>query len=242
MEQILNYTITSSDQDNYSLIRTNLQAPVYPVTKFIVTNLTTKCSFILLDDHDYITINGIKYKNVNLYSDLNSTSLIEIINELIKSSNVFITIDETNRLEFEGTDDFIIDSMSYNFLQLTGLYNTSFPISSIASIYEVKSVGNYLLTPILYLVSNLGARCYRNQNYEYCDQKILMRINNSFSSNFPVVSSNAEFSTIVPSNNLSDLELKLVDANLHDIKLLSPMYISAIGEGIPNTIRFKEPE
>ena len=59
-----------------------------------------------------------------------------------------------------------------------------------------------------------------------------MRINNSFSANFPIISNNVEFTTYVISNSLSDIWFKLVDANFHSIKLLSPIYISATGEGI----------
>ena len=59
-----------------------------------------------------------------------------------------------------------------------------------------------------------------------------MRINNSFMSNLPIISNNVEFTTYVVSNSLSDIIFKLVDANFHSIKLLSPIYISAVGEGI----------
>jgi hypothetical protein len=58
-----------------------------------------------------------------------------------------------------------------------------------------------------------------------------MRINNSFSANFPIISNNAEFSTMVTSNSLSDVWFQLVDANMKPIKLLSPMYISAYADG-----------
>jgi hypothetical protein len=58
-----------------------------------------------------------------------------------------------------------------------------------------------------------------------------MRIDNSFSANFPIISNNAEFSTLVTSNSLSDVWFQLVDANMKPIKLLSPMYISAFADG-----------
>jgi hypothetical protein len=59
-----------------------------------------------------------------------------------------------------------------------------------------------------------------------------MRINNSFSSAQPIIANNAEFSSIMQSNSLSDIRFKLVDANFRDIKILSPIYISAYGEGL----------
>ena len=59
-----------------------------------------------------------------------------------------------------------------------------------------------------------------------------MRIYNSFSANLPIVCNNAEFSTMVSSNSLGNVWFKLVDANFEDIRLLSPLYIAAMGEGI----------
>ena len=59
-----------------------------------------------------------------------------------------------------------------------------------------------------------------------------MRINNSFTANYPVVNSNIEFSSYLPVYSLSNIEFRLVDANLHDIKLLCPMYLSATVESL----------
>lgn len=53
-----------------------------------------------------------------------------------------------------------------------------------------------------------------------------MRVSNSFSSSYPIVNSNMEFSSVIPVNSLSNIEFRLVDANMHDVKLLTPMYIS----------------
>ena len=53
-----------------------------------------------------------------------------------------------------------------------------------------------------------------------------MRINNSFSANYPIIVNNSEFETTLLSNDLSCLELTLVDAYMKEIKLLSPMYLS----------------
>ena len=59
-----------------------------------------------------------------------------------------------------------------------------------------------------------------------------MRINNSFSANFPIIYNNVEFTTFMISNSLSNISFKLVDANFHSINLLGPIYISVTGEGI----------
>jgi len=50
----INYTITSGDINNYSMIRESLLAPHTQMTEFIVTGLTTMCSFVILDEDDFI--------------------------------------------------------------------------------------------------------------------------------------------------------------------------------------------
>jgi hypothetical protein len=42
----------------------------------------------------------------------------------------------------------------------------------------------------------------------------------------PLISSNADFIKNISVGDLSNLELRLVDANLHDVHLLSPMWVT----------------
>ena len=53
-----------------------------------------------------------------------------------------------------------------------------------------------------------------------------MRINNSFSANYPIVSGNSDFETIIKSNDLSNVSFFLVDANCVELTLLSPLYLT----------------
>jgi hypothetical protein len=62
-----------------------------------------------------------------------------------------------------------------------------------------------------------------------------MRVSNSFTANYPIINGNAEFVSIVSANALSDIEFKLVDANKHPIRLLTPMYLSIQVESIEST-------
>ena len=131
--------------------------------------------------------------------------------------------------------------MSYNVSLILGFYNTMFPIESVLEEEEglqcikANSVGFTLSTPILYLTSNVATQNYqltksstysRNSKNELRGSKIVMRINSSFSTDTPITAGNSDFTTTVLSNDLSMLEFTLVDANMHDIKLLSPMYIT----------------
>ena len=53
-----------------------------------------------------------------------------------------------------------------------------------------------------------------------------MRINNSFSSNVPIIASGDGSASIVPSGYVSGAVFILVDANMKQVDLLNPMYIS----------------
>ena len=123
---------------------------------------------------------------------------------------------------------------------MTGFYNTSFPVYSdydeeIDYFIKANSSGFNLSTPVLYLLSNIGTLSYRNVNEsELSGSKIVMRINNSFSASYPIIVNNSEFDVIIPSNDLSALELTLVDAYLHETKLMSPMYLSINVKAIPD--------
>ena len=50
----INYIINSTNPNEYSIIRQSLQAPITELTEFMVTGLTTMCSFVLLDFADYV--------------------------------------------------------------------------------------------------------------------------------------------------------------------------------------------
>ena len=136
--------------------------------------------------------------------------------------------------------------MTYNFSILTGFYNTKFPIHAdyredadepTGGVYYItaNSTGFTLSTPILYLLSNVGFQSYRNINDDdIVGSRIVMRLNNAFSANMPIVVNNADFIFTVPSNDLSMLEFTLVDAYQHEVKLLSPMYITINVSAVPD--------
>lgn len=238
----IDYTIASSDERFYNRIYANLCAPSTFRAQMIVTGLTSKCAIVVLDGgSDYIIINGAKYIFQKSYTDLNEETFSYLLIELLKDQNFNVVVDETRRIIIRNIKNaFVIDDCSYNVKLLCGFYNTTFPISSsyidgYGDCVKAKSVGYYLSTPILYLVSNIGTHAYRTTNREDCPlsgSKIVMRINNSYSANFPIIANNGDFSTEVLSNDLSDAQFTLVDANMHEIKLLCPMYICISVTGI----------
>ena len=102
--------------------------------------------------------------------------------------------------------------------------------------YSAPAAGSFNLTPVLYLVSNIGAVCHTYKNGEYKNRRILMRMNNDFIHDFPITSYNYECSSIIPSNALSNVTFQLVDANFNPVKLLAPMYLMAVAIPIPDRI------
>ena len=229
-EMNLTYTITSTNPECYNVIRTNLEPPIGDYCRLTVTNLTTKASFIILNPDDFIVVNDVKYNFKDDYCELSAEGFSALLNELLIEQDITSTIDNVGRLMISSNNEFIINNMSYNARLISGFYNDSFPlIPNYANpTYTVisRSVGFSLSTPILYLVSNLGAKCYDNVDELYCDRKIFMRVNNSFTSGYPIINSNGEFSQICKVNSLSNVEFRLVDGNMRDIKLLAPMYLS----------------
>ena len=238
LNNVIDYTISSYDYEHYNRIDANLPGPPTRKSKMIITSLTTKCSIVVIEKDDYIQINNKKYTFNKQYTNINSESFIILLNELIIDTGITVELDECERIIFTSDNQFTINSCSYNILQLSGLYDQILPIpgsyNNETNKYEIlaESVGNYISTPILYIVSNLGKSSYRNLNNNLNISKIILRVNNSFSANYPIIVNNADFEVEMNTNDLSHLELTLVDANLHEIHLLNPMYITISISGV----------
>ena len=99
------------------------------------------------------------------------------------------------------------------------------------TIYEATApaVGYMLSTPILYLLTSVGAPVFFNemqtQDKMQCGT-ISMVLNNSYSSSFPIVAQQNSIVTRTPLNFTSCITFTLVDANRREVKLLNPMYIT----------------
>ena len=230
MTPLIDYTISSYDYNHYNRIDINLPSPPSRRVSMIVTSLTTKCSIVVIENDDYIQINGKKYVFNNMYTDLNSETFCMLLNSLIKNSNVTASVDETGRILFESDTFFTINNASYNIIQLCGFYNEVLPLNSeytggTFSIFA-QSVGNYLSTPVLYLVSNVGKSSFRNLHENISISRIILRINNSFSANYPIIVTNADFEVDIPSCDLGNVQLTLVDSNMREVHLLNPIYIT----------------
>ena len=101
----------------------------------------------------------------------------------------------------------------------------------IRTVYKINSpaVGYMLSTPILYLLTSVGAPVFfnemNNEDKMQCGT-ISMVLNNSYSSSFPIVAQQQEIITRTPLNFTSNINFWLVDANMREVKLLNPLYIT----------------
>ena len=244
MDLVIKFTEKSRNSNDYSKLHTNLKTPYTQFSTLVIDSLTTNACFEVLNTNDYIvlTINN-ETKSLYMadnYSSLNAETVSNLLNQLFSANQVTITtfVDNTNRMVFISNSSFSIDACSYNISIVLGLNEQALPITSehiivkntLVHAIRCLSVGNYLSTPILYLLGSIGEKCFINDRG---NRKILMRINNSYSANFPVIANNAEFSTYALSNDFSDITFELVDANFKPIKLLCPMYLCGTLTGDP---------
>jgi len=249
----IDYTLASTDDKSYNRVDSSLTGPVTRRAKVVVTSLTTNCNIIVLNTDDWIIIDGKRYYFTDDYTDLNSTSFKTILNTVIDSSGVITSVDNAGRIVFKSHNAFVISDCSYNVMLLTGLYSSTFPIAS--DVYDTASsseygnklvagsVGYFLSTSILYLVSNVGNQSYRpagrltttmNDESALISSRIVLRINNAFSASYPIVVSNGDFAFDVATSDLGRLTFTLVDANMKEVKLLNPMYLTIKVKPIPD--------
>lgn len=234
-------TLNSTDESSYNRIHVTI--PAMTNTHYVnvtVTNLTCNCEIVVLSEKDYLRIQTDRIHTIQFsdYSNLSAETVRALLELKFAEAGIKVDVgmDACSRLIFASKEEFAIIEASYNVKMLMGLYtkkDDEFPLRSekkdTIHVLKIDSVGFFLSTPILYLLSNIGCSAFRNDsndgvNLQSCSTA--MRINNSFTKSMPIIASNGEFSQTVPSNAVTGSQFILVDANLHEVKLLSPMYIS----------------
>ena len=157
-----------------------------------------------------------------------------LFNSMMGDGRLLLTTDRLSRTRFSSGEPFSILDMSYALKQTFGFYYVKeFPIESVwqNGAYEIvsKAIGYNNLTPIWYLLSNLGSPNVVNSMHDTWTQyypSIAMKIQNSFTVNQPIQYSNSEFISVSQASSLSNLKVKLVDINLKPVKLLSPLIVT----------------
>ena len=238
----MEYTIASTDPEHFNRIRVNLPLPSWKYSNVTITSFVANCNMLILKKGDYIMFNidGEEYKliiNANITNISNASTLIATLPSISNSSEIPIefTVNTDECITITSTKQFSIVDLSYNMKIVLGLYyNIQYPIVANNELedlysYSILAVGYLLSTPVLYLLSNLGGVNYFNRSdetYKIDANSISMRMLNSFTASMPIISSNSEFSKITLSTDLTDFEIILVDANLHEVEILNPVYIT----------------
>ena len=232
----IDYTISSVDYQHNNRIYTNITAPHTEYCKMTITSLTTIANFVVLGTSDYIVINEHRYNIQEDYSDVNTASLVEYLNGLVIDNKIVVYYDNCSRVYFTSseTNHISIDDCSYNLRLMLGLVNVELPLQTDSGTLLCPDVGLYLSTPVLYLACNLGSNSYRTAGTSFTSMRILMRLTNSFFAKQPIVNVNGDFTTTVKCSDLSDVRFTLIDANYHEVKLLTPMYLTVQIESIPD--------
>ena len=242
---------SSVDENNYS--RISVTIPPLNSSRYTVVScdsFTCNCNIRILKHSDYISMTvGETPFTVYFddYTKLDAESFAELLNSKIyEQYGILCDVDNCNRFYFTSLEPFHFNDISYNVKLLLGLYNykdEEIKAEKLKAEFigegmyklSINSVGYFLSTPILNLVSNIGDPSFRNNsddivNIQSCNT--VLRINNSFSPNIPIIAGGNGITSIVPSGCVSGAVFILVDANMHQIDLLNPMYITLILEPI----------
>ena len=245
------YTFCSSDPDHFNEVECPVNyLGVSTQLKWYVSSINTYFSVEMFSPDDYIEfclshITFSEFKKVNLkrsYKDRDESGLLNDLNQLFKDElgdNVIsLTTDELGRTKFIGSIPFDITGISYGLKQTLGFYyittiNRESPIcchqSDSTWFILAKAIGFNNLTPVWYLLSNLGSPNVINSlsnPWEMYYPSIAMKIQNTFSTDQPIQYANSDFMSVSQASSLANLRVKLVDSNLKPVPLLSPLIVT----------------
>ena len=235
---------SSTDPDKYYEV--NCPVNYFGVShqlKWFVSSINTVFTVEMFSTDDYITFRTVDQISIirleKSYKDRDESGLIADLNTLLETYSITLAADELGRYKFSCDRDFAIIGMSYAIQQTLGFYykkdiSSTNPIEcnkeSDSSYYiRAKAIGYNNLSPVWYLLSNLGspnivASLY--SPYEAYYPSIAMKIMNQFSADQILQYSNSDFMSVSQASALSNLRVKLVDVNLHPVKLLSPLFVT----------------
>ena len=235
----------SVDENNYS--RISVTIPPLSGCKYTAVrcdSFVCNCNIRVLNNRDYLMMTvgdtpfTVRFED---YTNLNAETFVDLLNgKMSEAYEVNVALDNCNRIYFSAKNRFVINDLTYNVKLLLGLYSmkdedikaqklVSEPYNEETFRLQIKSVGIYLSTPVLNLVSNIGDASLRNNsddigNIQSCNA--VLRINNSFSYNVPIIAGGDGNASIIPSGRVCGAVFILVDANMRQVDLLNPMYIS----------------
>ena len=234
---------SSTDPDKYYEV--NCPVNYFGVShqlKWFVSSINTVFTVEMFNSDDYLsfdvdgTVTDLRLSKS--YKDRDESGLVTDLNELLETIGITLSTDELGRYKFSCSVDFSLIGISYALQQTLGFYykkeiNRENPITAIKvdSTYSItaKAIGYNNLSPVWYLLSNLGSPNIVSSlysPYESYYPSIAMKIMNQFSADQILQYTNSDFMSISQASALSNLRVKLVDVNLQPVKLLSPLFVT----------------
>ena len=234
---------SSTDPDRYYEV--NCPVNYFGVShqlKWFVSSINTVFTVEMFNSDDYITFNIcgeiVTIQLQKSYKDRDESGLITDLNELLGVYTITLAADELGRYKFSCDREFWIVGISYALQQTLGFYyvkniNIENPIKCVETestfTITAKAIGYNNLSPVWYLLSNLGSPNIVSSlysPYEAYYPSIAMKIMNQFSPDQILQYSNSDFMSVSQASALSNLRVKLVDVNLQPVKLLSPLFVT----------------
>ena len=237
-------TFVSSDPDRYYEVDCPVNyLGVSHQLKWYVSSINTMFSVIMFSPEDYIEYKiGTVHKKICLSQYFKSfdEGVLESLNAGFKAANDNITIatDDLGRTKIDSTEYLEIVGITYPLQQALGFYylktiSEEHPLKSEPTdsgyVIHAKAIGYTNLSPVWYLLSNLGSPnliTTMYSPYETYYPAIAMKIQNQFSPDQFLQYSNGDFMSISQASALANLRVKLVDINLKPVKLLSPLVVT----------------
>jgi hypothetical protein len=236
--------VCSTDPKDYGEIIINLAySNDSKIVELTILSLCTLMNFKLFSDDDYMIIMVEDETYVINAHDSCKISLemmptiLDMWFKYVGLEDIIISLNECNQLQFICNKPFKITDMSYNFKLALGFYyideHTSYNFPIISDLieenkYDITSLAVPLTssTPVLYLLSNLGGKCYRMNLNDGLIQggTVGMIINNAYTLGSPMIAQQADITTKCYSSDLTFVRLTLVDSNFRKIILLNPLY------------------
>ncbi len=208
--------LQSGDSTSYSTIKFGTSIDLgSKYIRYRITSLSTIASFTVLNEDDYIAVNGAVHK----FTTTSSYDLLPTIPD-ISVSKLF-----DGRVLFTANTEFTIDDASHRTKLMFGLYDTPLP-TPLSTSFTSSSVSYSYYGNVLYLTTRTDAVAATNMFDNEAYKSIAYKSVEMLYPNVPVCSRTLGNWIMTTTDELKQLEFHLVDFRLHDILLHAPLYLT----------------
>ena len=229
------FHLKSTDANNYGTIKFSANPPLgkEPLL-FRINQINTVSAFLVTTKDDYLEITKGGQNNKYYFTnkgDYDRTALYQQIQKVIPEV-ITVYLNEMNTLTFSSNYDFTINDASHRVKLLTGLYNTTFPISATKSIdnqyfITANSVPYNCFGNCLYLASNVSSVAgFNDDKNKDVYRSVCYNISEMFIPGVPLISKIPGPKTRILPGDLTKLEFTLVDFQNYPVILKAPLHIT----------------